>query len=98
MIVSSDGKIVTRKGFDAVEQHGIKALEAWSRGEKLTRPPADQYKWLHVACDACGTHPIVGERFSCATCGNGNYDLCAMCQKKGHEHELRLQPQPAEEE
>ncbi|CAF1053317.1 unnamed protein product [Adineta ricciae] len=96
IIVSSNGQILSRQGFQGVEQHGIKALETWSQGETLTRPSPDKYKWLHCACDVCGINPIVGERYSCPTCGN--YDLCSTCQKKGHQHELQLQPLPNEDD
>ncbi|CAF1135579.1 unnamed protein product [Adineta steineri] len=91
IVVSSDGQILSRKGCEDVEQHGIRALQTWSRAEKLTPPPPDQYKWTHFACDGCGIKPIVGEKYSCLTCQN--YDLCSACAKKGHEHELKLQLQ-----
>ncbi|UJR24714.1 hypothetical protein I4U23_006088 [Adineta vaga] len=96
IVVSSDGQILSRRGFEGVQQHGRKALEIWSQGKKLTRPSPEQYKWLHVACDVCGVNPVVGERYSCLTCGN--YDLCSTCQNKGHEHELQLQPLPNEDD
>lgn len=35
----------------------------------------------YVACDGCGQHPIVGDRYKCMVCYN--YDLCTSCENKG---------------
>ncbi len=96
IVVASDGQILSWKGREGVEQHGIQALQTWSQGQKLARPSEDQYKWIHVACDGCSIYPLVGKRYSCTTCGN--YDLCSDCEKKGHEHSLELQSQPNDDQ
>ncbi|CAF1002245.1 unnamed protein product [Rotaria sp. Silwood1] len=92
IVVSSDGTILSRNGRDHVTKFGVKALETWSLGEKLPRPPPDEYEWSYVRCDGCKMAPLIGRRYVCPTCGN--YDLCSACEKKGHEHPLVLQPQP----
>lgn len=94
-IVSSDGKILTRNGREDIERIGVEALQTWARGEKIIRPTGDKYEWPAV-CDGCQTHPIIGQRYNCPTCGN--YDLCSTCQQKGHEHPLVLEPQPKHED
>ncbi|CAF3919757.1 unnamed protein product, partial [Rotaria sp. Silwood1] len=48
------------------------------------------FVWSSITCDGCRMKPLIGERYRCETCGN--YDLCAKCQEKGHEHELKLVP------
>ena len=96
IVLSSDGKILSRKGRDDVGRLGVDALKTWAKGEPLPRPSPDQFQWEHVGCDGCGTNPIIGERYSCSTCGN--YDLCSECQKKGHEHELTLQQPPIDDD
>jgi hypothetical protein len=95
VIVSSDGKVLTRDGRRDVDRHGVEALQTWARGEKLARPTGDKYEWPFV-CDGCRAHPIIGKRYSCPTCGN--YDLCSACQEKGHEHPLVLEPEPKDDE
>lgn len=60
-------------------------------------PPApEEYEWSSVSCDGCNAAPIIGQRYHCETCGN--YDLCAACEKKGHDHPLKLIPQPKDED
>ncbi|CAF0998168.1 unnamed protein product, partial [Didymodactylos carnosus] len=49
---------------------------------------ADEFVWSAITCDGCKMSPLIGERYYCKTCDN--YDLCARCQQKGHEHELML--------
>ncbi len=96
IIVSSDGKILSRRGYDDVSRKGVEALKAWVQGEKLPPPTADEFRWAHVSCDGCKMVPLIGQRYYCSTCGN--YDLCSACEKKGHEHPLVLVPQPTEDE
>jgi hypothetical protein len=96
IILSSDGKILSRKGRDEVGRRGVEALNAWAKGEKLARPSPDQYQWEYVSCDGCSMSPIIGLRYICSTCGN--YDLCEECQKKGHQHELTLQNPPNDDD
>ena len=71
-------------------------MNTWAQGEKLARPSPDQYHWEHVTCDGCRINPIIGQRYSCSTCGN--YDLCSACEKKGHEHPLTLEQQPNDDD
>lgn len=92
IVLSSDGKILARDGRGAVGSAGVDALKTWARGEKLPKPAPEQFIWEYVTCDGCKAQPLVGLRYSCATCGN--YDLCSDCQKKGHEHELTLESPP----
>ena len=93
-IVSSDGKILSRRGVEDVSRKGVEALRTWTQGETLAPPTADEFQWSSVGCDGCTVAPIVGQRYHCDTCGN--YDLCSACEKKGHEHPLKLVPQPTE--
>jgi hypothetical protein len=96
IIVSSDGKILSRRGYDGVSRKGVEALKAWAQGEKVPAPTADEFQWSGVSCDGCKMDPLIGQRYYCSTCGN--YDLCSACEKKGHEHPLTLLPQPIEDE
>ena len=95
-IVSSDGTILSRRGRDNIASKGIEALQTWAQGQPLTRPLADEFEWRYVSCDGCGMAPLIGQRYSCSTCGN--YDLCSACEKKGHEHPLTLESQPNDDE
>ena len=88
IIISSDGKILTRRGRDDISRKGIEAIQTWSKGEILAPPSSDEYLWSGVSCDDCQICPIIGLRYHCSTCGN--YDLCSTCQAKGHEHSLEL--------
>ena len=92
IIVSSDGNVLTRGGRDDVSRKGVEAMKQWSNGEKVAAPTAEEFEWSRVVCDGCRKSPIIGQRYSCATCGN--YDLCSACEKKGHPHPLQLVPQP----
>ncbi|CAF1372002.1 unnamed protein product [Adineta ricciae] len=96
IILSSDGKLLTRRGRDDVSSKGVEALKVWARGEKVPLPPPEEYEWSHVSCDGCSAAPLIGQRYHCETCGN--YDLCAACEKKGHDHPLKLIPQPTDED
>ncbi len=71
-------------------------MNKWAQGEKVPRPSPDQYRWEYVSCDGCNISPIIGQRYSCTTCGN--YDLCSQCQSKGHEHPLKLRQQPNDDD
>ena len=83
---------MTRGGRDDVSRKGLEAMKHWSNGEKVAAPTAEEFEWSRVTCDGCRMVPIIGQRYSCSTCGN--YDLCSACEKKGHEHPLQLIPQP----
>ncbi|CAF2581175.1 unnamed protein product [Rotaria sp. Silwood2] len=96
IIVSSDGKILSRRGYENVLRLGIEALQTWSQGEKLPRLSEDKYKWLDITCDGCHMNPLVGQRYSCSMCDY--YNFCSACEKKGHKHPLVLQPQPNDDE
>jgi hypothetical protein len=96
IIVSSDGKVLSRRGRDNIACKGVEALHTWAQGQSLARPSSDEFEWSYVSCDGCSMSPLVGQRYSCATCGN--YDLCSACEKKGHEHPLELQPQSVGDE
>ncbi len=95
-IVSTDGKVLSRRGRDGISTKGVEALKTWAKGEKLPAPTADEFQWGHVSCDGCNMAPLVGQRYRCLTCRN--YDLCSACEKKGHDHPLELVPQPTEDE
>jgi len=41
-------------------------------------PPSDAH--VGVSCDACGQHPICGNRYKCSVCSD--YDLCSTCEAK----------------
>ncbi|UJR18523.1 hypothetical protein I4U23_005429 [Adineta vaga] len=58
-------------------------------------PEKNKHIWTTVKCDGCKTKPLVGDRYKCETCSN--YDLCSACQKKGHEHKLKLIQPPKKE-
>jgi len=88
VILSSDGKILTRRGRDDVSAKGVEAMKTWTRGEKVPAPLPEEYEWSSVTCDGCHVAPLVGLRYYCETCGN--YDLCSACEKKGHDHPLKL--------
>lgn len=96
IIVSSDGSILSRDGRGGVGRCGVDALKTWARGEKLSPLSPDKFQWDYVTCDGCGMNPMVGQRYACETCGN--YDLCSECEKKGHDHPLKLIPQPETED
>lgn len=95
-IVSSDGKILSHRGHADVVCKGREALTMWLQGKMLPPPTADEFLWSGVFCDGCGMAPLIGQRYYCSTCGN--YDLCSACEKKGHEHSLKLVPQPTEDQ
>jgi len=96
IIVSANGKILSRRGQEDVSRKGVEALKIWAQGEKLPPPTADEFPWSHLVCDGCKMNPLIGQRYYCSTCGN--YDLCSACEKKGHEHPLTLVPQPIEDQ
>ncbi|UJR24056.1 hypothetical protein I4U23_027024 [Adineta vaga] len=96
IILSADGNLLARRGRDDVSTKGIEALKTWSRGEKVPPPPPEEYEWSHVTCDGCSKCPVIGQRYYCETCKN--YDLCAECEKKGHDHPLKLIPPPNDED
>lgn len=71
-------------------------MKTWVQGEKLPPPTVDEFPWSGIACDGCNMAPLIGQRYTCSTCGN--YDLCSACGKKGHEHPLEVVAQPTEDE
>ena len=92
-VLSLSGDFLTRHGQENIARHGLRALEHWSTGERLPRPPAAHYEWRYVACARCQLAPLIGERYSCSICDY--FDLCSNCEREGgHEHPLRLQEQP----
>ncbi|CAF1384091.1 unnamed protein product [Rotaria sp. Silwood1] len=95
IVLSSEGKIVTRRGRNYVSSRGIEALKTWAKGERLSPLTEDEFEWAGFYCDGCETAPMIGKRYHCSTCGN--YDLCSVCEKKGHEHPLELVPIPNDE-
>lgn len=95
-ILSSDGKMLSRTGRGDVSSKGIEALKTWGQGQRLPLPIPEEFQWSSVSCDGCQMSPLIGQRYHCETCGN--YDLCSACEKKGHEHKLKLIPQPNEED
>lgn len=95
-IVSSDGEILSRYGVKDILRKGSEALKTWAKGEKLTPPTVDEYLWEDDKCNGCDMKHIIGKKYHCSVCDN--YDLCAACEKKGHEHPLELVPQPVNDE
>ncbi|CAF1529737.1 unnamed protein product [Rotaria magnacalcarata] len=95
VIIKADGTIMTRRGRNYVLSKGSEALKVWAQGEKLPSLSATEFEWSNVNCDGCNMYPLIGIRYYCSTCGN--YDLCSVCEKKGHEHPLELIPQPADD-
>ena len=91
-IFSSDGKILSNRGRYDILRKRIEALKTWARGEELPPPTIDEFEWSNVSCDGCGMVPIIGQRYYCSTCGD--YDLCSVCEKNGHEHSIERVPQP----
>ncbi|CAF1582805.1 unnamed protein product [Rotaria sordida] len=89
-IVSSDGKVLSRRGVDDVTRKGIEALKTWIQGETVAPRTADEFEWDDVSCNGCSMNPIIGQRYRCSTCDN--HDPCSTCEKKGHEHPLELVP------
>jgi hypothetical protein len=83
-------------GVDGISRKGVEALKTWAQGEKLVAPAADEFVWSNITCDGCRMSPLIGQRYYCSTCGD--YDLCSACEKKGHEHPLKLVPQPNDDE
>ncbi|CAF3807689.1 unnamed protein product [Rotaria sp. Silwood1] len=61
-----------------------------TKNEMTSKEKQNDFVWSSITCDGCRMKPLIGERYRCETCGN--YDLCAKCQEKGHEHELKLVP------
>ncbi|CAF3901938.1 unnamed protein product [Rotaria sordida] len=86
-IVSSDGKVLSRRGVDDVTRKSIEALKTWIQGETVAPRTADEFEWDDVSCNGCNMNPIIGQRYRCST-----------CEKKGHEHPLELVPQSTEDE
>lgn len=66
-------------------------MKTWSRAEKLIVSSQDQFIWKSISCKQCNMNPLIGQRYTCTICNN--YDLCSICQTKGHQHELQLQIQ-----
>ena len=50
-----------------------------------TQPPPPQMAvHRNVVCDGdCGANPITGNRYTCAECSVGSFDLCEGCWRKG---------------
>ncbi|CAM4833811.1 unnamed protein product [Rotaria magnacalcarata] len=92
IILSADGSIITRRGCNYVSSKGAEALKIWAQCEQLPVLSADEFEWSRIYCDGCKMNPMIGQRYHCSICGN--YDLCSACEKKGHEHPLKLIPQP----
>ncbi|CAF4365381.1 unnamed protein product [Rotaria magnacalcarata] len=91
----SYGKILSRRCIDDVSRKGVQALKTWTQGETLPPPTEDDSLWKDVTCHGCSVSCIIGQRYHSATCNN--YDLCSVCEKKGHEHPLELVPQLIED-
>ena len=94
IVLSSDGKVLTRRGREEISRCGLSAIQTWAKGETLPPPTADEFEWSNVSCDGCGITPLIGRRYFCSTCGD--FDVCSDCEKKGHDHPLILIPQPNE--
>jgi hypothetical protein len=94
-IVSSDEKILSRRGTADVLRKGDEALKSWVEGKKLALPSTDEFLWTEAECNGCNMDPLIGQRYRCLTCDW--YNLCSACKKKGHEHPLELVPQPTDD-
>ncbi|CAF1421562.1 unnamed protein product [Rotaria sordida] len=88
IVMSIDGKVLTHFGHHYILRQGSKAIQCWSRGEKVAVSTPDDYVWQNISCNECNMIPIIGKRYHCSICEN--YDLCFACQLKGHEHLLEL--------
>lgn len=95
-VLSKDGRNLCRRGIGEIFRRGVDAMVTWAQDETLPPPSVDEYHWVYYSCNGCDMNPLVGQRYICETCGN--YDLCSTCEKKGHEHPLKLVPQPTDED
>lgn len=93
IVLKPTGQLLTRSGRRDIDKKGIEAVRIWCRGDTI-QYSSDSFIWTSLICDGCNMTPLIGQRFYCATCTN--YDLCAACQEKGHEHELTLIEPPNE--
>ena len=92
-IISSDGKILSRRGVQDVSRKGIEALKTWLRGETVAPPSPDEYESEEdVSCARCTNNSIIGQLYRWLTCNK--YNQCSACEKKAHEHLLVLVEQP----
>ncbi|CAF0872653.1 unnamed protein product [Didymodactylos carnosus] len=98
VVLKPNGQVLTTQGRKDIDKKQLEAIETWCEGKKVEYPKLskDEFVWPSVTCDGCQMSPLVGERYYCKTCGN--YDLCAGCQQKGHEHELMPVPQPNDDD
>ncbi|CAF1621470.1 unnamed protein product, partial [Didymodactylos carnosus] len=98
VIIKPSGETLTTKGRGDIDRNKLKAIETWVKGEIVKYDPVkpEDFVWNSVSCDGCSMGPLVGLRYHCETCGN--YDLCAACKNKGHEHELELIDMPTEDD
>ncbi|CAF1172863.1 unnamed protein product [Rotaria sp. Silwood1] len=95
-VISSDGKVLSRRGNDDVLRKGVEAMKSWAQGKKLVPPSTDEFLWSDASCNSCNMDPLIGQRYRCLTCDY--YDLCLACKNKGHEHPLELVPQPVDDQ
>ncbi|CAF2642610.1 unnamed protein product [Rotaria sp. Silwood2] len=92
IVLLPNGAILTCDGREDIVKKGEEAIRLWSQDESKLPIPPDEYVWQGVFCDGCKMDPLVGQRYVCSTCKE--FDLCAACQKKGHEHTLTYMSQP----
>jgi uncharacterized CHY-type Zn-finger protein len=75
------------KLFVITAAEGVPVAESAPEANPAVAPPnPEQTVHRGTTCDSCGTSPIRGGRFQCATCSD--FDLCESCSNKGHQHPL----------
>eukprot|EP00029_Vermamoeba_vermiformis_P013713 TRINITY_DN8635_c0_g1_i1.p1 TRINITY_DN8635_c0_g1~~TRINITY_DN8635_c0_g1_i1.p1 ORF type:complete len:274 (-),score=35.17 TRINITY_DN8635_c0_g1_i1:123-944(-) len=76
----------TEHGFSLIELAMIQPSYSFMRPHfPISSPPISPVVHTNVRCDICGTAPIYGVRYKCASCPN--FDLCANCESIEANHD-----------